>query len=153
MSEFFDVPPEDAPHIQEPLAALPDFEARHGDVPELEQDKVGTLLADATELILDTAEGSDADWVLGEEGAAVPAKVVAVCVAVAYRAWTNPNALARQALGQASYVFRGDVPDAIYLTDREARIIRKASARSTFRAVTLESPYSGPTLDDNELPL
>lgn len=134
-----------------PLAELDDYEDRHGDVDSADVEVVETLLADASSLILDVAEGSEEPWALEEESATVPGSVVAVCVAAAYRAFTNPNALSRQALGMASYTFKGDIPDAMYLTDREVRLVRKAGRRSTFQAVTLESPYSGDTEDDNEL--
>lgn len=139
------------------LAELTDYEARHGEVPDDRQSVVSTLLEDASSLILDAVEGSEEPWALEEEGAEVPNSVIAVCVAVAFRAYTNPNALSRQALGAASYTYKGDLPDAIFLTDREVRLLQKAARRSRFQAVTLESPYSGPSSDstifDNDLPL
>lgn len=133
------------------LAELTDYEDRHGDVDGTDAELVQTLLEDASALVLDVADGSEEGWALEEEDAVIPGNVVAVCVAAAYRAFTNPNAVSRQALGMASFTFKGDIPDAMYLTDREVRLIRKAGRRSTFQAVTLESPYSGDTLDDNEL--
>ena len=138
------------------LAKLTDYEARHGEVPAGRQGVVTTLLDDASSLILDVVEGSEEPWALEEEGAEVPNSVVAVCVAVAFRAFTNPNALSRQALGAASFTFKGDQPDATFLTDREVRLLQKAARRSRFQAVTLESPYSGPsgnTIFDNDINL
>lgn len=126
------------------IAELSDFEARHGDVDD--EDRVSVLLGDASALILAEVDGSEAEWVeaaIAEaSGFEFPQEIVSVCVEVAYRAWSNPDALARAEVGDVSTYWRSGLPpDAIYLTDRERRVIHRGAGTSSFRAVTLASPY------------
>lgn len=115
---------------------------------EDETQTVELLLDAATELIRNEVEGSDQPWVTND-AAEVPAAVRNVCIEVTYRAWSNPDALARAEVGDVSAYYRpGAAPDALWLTDRERRIVQRAAKRSAFRAVTLESPYSGPADED-----
>lgn len=137
------------------LATLSDYETRKGDVPDSQESIVEALLDDASALILDNA-GSGAEWLEAdaeEEDHGIPRSITAVCVAVAHRAFTNPTAVASKALGSASYTYKGDEPDALYLTDREIRTIHNASSRSSFRSITLVTPYSGDDEEANDLPL
>lgn len=124
------------------LATVEQFEERHGPA----DDFVEPLLEDASALILDEVSGSEETWVTDEEEA-VPAKVVAVCVAVAFRAWRNPEALSQEALGAHSMAWRQTAEEALYLTDRERRTVRRAAGRGSFTAQTMESPYSGDVED------
>lgn len=136
------------------FADLEAFEARHGDVPDDQEEIVETLLGDASALILSEVGGSDQAWVVDAESdnpPDAPAAVVAVTIAAAYRAWRNPDALAASGLGAASseYGGRRDA-DALFLTERECKVVRRAAKRSSFRTSTLVSPYSG---DDDEIDL
>lgn len=108
------------------FASTEDFEARHGLLLDGEVDRVDALLADASALIGSVADGGTAGWVVDGEG--VPAAVAAVCIQVAYRAWRNPDSVAREQIGEMSVTYRGgDQPDAIYLTARERRVVRRAA--------------------------
>ena len=138
------------------LATIENFESRHGDVPADQQDIVEHLLEDASSLILDQVAGSSEPWALEEDDAVSPGSVVSVCVASAYRAWINPGGLERQTLGAASYTFKGDQPDVIFLTDREVLQVQNAAKKSRFRSVGLVTPFSGDSdesMSDIELPL
>lgn len=129
------------------LATLEQFDARHA-IDVGQEDLVAALLDDASALIRDEAgDSSSVPWVLDEDGAAIPPAITAICIACAYRAWRNPDALSRSSLGAAAYDFKGDDPDALFLTDRECRVIRRSAKAGTFRSQTLVSPYSG---DDEE---
>lgn len=124
------------------LAVLADFEARHGVVDDGQATVVEALLDDASALILSEVDGSVALWVTSAAEPA-PRAVVSVCVEVVYRAWRNPDALAENRVDDVSVTYRpAGGTDALYLTDRELRVVRRASKRSSFVAVTLESPYS-----------
>lgn len=137
-----------------PLAEFEDFDARHGPVGPGQEARVEALLEDASSLVLAAASGSAEGWVLGagESGAPdPPPPVVAVCIAVAYRAWNNPGGVKSETLGAHSVAYRGDGPDALWLTKQERRIIRQAARLSSFRAVTLASPYSGDDVAEEEI--
>lgn len=124
------------------------FKARHGNLDSDEEIAVIELLRDATELILLAAEGSEAGWVTDPAAAItagdVPRRIRQVCDAVAFRAFDNPSALAQMSSQDqsASYV-RGQTPDAVFLTGDEYESVLTAAATSSFRAMTLVSPYSG----------
>lgn len=121
------------------LADVEDFEARHGPA----DDKVEALLEDATALILEEVNGSEAEWVT-DDVAEVPPLVVATCIQIAYRTWMNPDGLADERLGAASRTYRGsEAPDVLYLTQKEARRLRKAAKTSGLSSIPLETPYSG----------
>lgn len=120
------------------LATLQDFEERHGPG----DDKVEPLLRDAAGLIADAIQGAPALWV-SDPSAEVPDAVVGVCIAVAYRAWSNPDALSSEALGAHTQAWADRSGEALRLTKAEERIVRRAATRSTFQSATLISPYSG----------
>lgn len=124
---------------------LVDFEARYGTVDDAaDQAAVEELLDDAQALILDVADGSDAAWVSDPESADVPRSVLRVCRDVAYRAWSNPDALSQMSMGNTALSYtREGIADALFLTAREQKTIVTAASQSSMRAVTLVSPYSG----------
>lgn len=123
------------------FASLEDFVERKGPVSEEEEPAVLALLADASALILDEVSGSTATWVT--ESGDVPHSVKAICVAVAYRAWSNPDGLSQSSIADSSLSYAGARPDALYLTDDEKRILDRAAGTSSVVSVTLVSPYSG----------
>lgn len=128
------------------LATVEDFEARHGLLGEEDTERVEALLEDASAFIRGEAGGGNADW--ASDDAEVPPIIRAVCIQVAYRAWVNPDSIAREQLGEMSRTYRGnDQSDAMWLTANERRMIRKAANGSTVRSVPVETPYSGPVSD------
>lgn len=132
------------------FATVEDFEARHGEVEEAQAEIVETLLGDASDLIVAEVEGSEAEWATDEE-VDPPQTVTAVCVRVAYRAWSNPDALARSEIDDIAAWYRAMGPDALFLTDLERRALRRiAGLGGSFRATTLVSPYSGDEVSDLE---
>jgi hypothetical protein len=135
------------------LATVENFEARHGEVSVADEEIVQTLLDDAGALI--AAEVGDVvtwDADPDEGETATPQVVIAVCVGAAFRAWKNPAGVRSEQLGQASVSY-SESGHGVWLTDRDLRTIRKAAGLGTFRAATLESPYSGPGTTEPELPL
>lgn len=134
------------------LATVKDFEDRYGTA----DDRVSAFLDDASALVLSAVDGSEADWAT-EESDEVPAAVMAVVLAITYRAWNNPAGLRSESLGAYSQSWRGDSEDVLWLTKAERRIVRRAAGTGTFRTVTLESPYSGDEsgaeIFENDIPL
>lgn len=134
------------------LATIQDFTARHG-APD-DESVVGALLEDASALIRAEAAGTDADWVAEDpdEDVTVPAAIRAICVQIAYRAWANPDGVAREELGEASRTLRGtDQADVLWLTKNEARIVRKAAGTPAIRSIAIETPYSGGTTETHPM--
>ena len=118
----------------------------------IEGGTVEFLLASATELLLQEIGGAHLDlpWVvdyLEDPAPDPPAAVRAVCTEIAYRAFTNPEAAAAMSAGDLSVSYRAKAEEALYVTRREKRTVRRAAGVYGFRSVTLESPYSG-TSDD-----
>ncbi len=126
------------------LATTEDFEVRHGPLVGDEADKVEALLEDATALIGLELAGSDVAWLKDEPEEEVPAGVKAVCIQVAYRVFSNPDSVAREELGAVARTYRGtDQSDALWLTQNEARLIRRAAGTSSITSIPVETPYSG----------
>ena len=123
------------------LASIDDFEVRHGPVLDGEQDQVKALLTDASGLIETEVPDLPEEW---SDESKVPAIVTAVCVQVAYRAWNNPDGIASEMLGEASRTYRGgDQPDALWLTQNEKKLIKKAAGQGQVTSIPVETPYSG----------
>lgn len=121
------------------LAAKKDFEARYGQG----DDRVESWLDDASALILSELSGAEAPWVT-EDSVEAPAVVKAICVSVAYRGWSNPDAFSSEALGEHTQAWADRSGEALRLTDAELRVLEQAAEISSFQSITLESPYSGP---------
>lgn len=133
-------------------ATLEDFETRKGDVPDEDEEKVSALLDDASALIAAAIAGSTLDWVTGL--AVAPAAVKAICVEVAYRAWSNPDAASQITHADSSLSYtRNGIADALFLTPSEKRVVRGAAGTSASVSVELVSPYSGDSDDWPELVL
>lgn len=128
------------------LATKQDFEDRYGQA----DGRVEPLLEDASALILSEVSGGEADWVTND--GPVPAVVLGICVSVAYRAWSNPDALSSEALGEHTQAWADRSGEALRLTEAERRVLERESGVGSFRSLTLESPYSGsrPESDLNE---
>ena len=130
-----------------PLASLAALEARLGvTLAGADLDRATAALDDASALI--RAEAST-DWV-DDEGALadVPAIVEAVALAVAYRAFRNPDGVTQTSLGDASVAYdRGTAQAAVYLTRDERRAIRRAAGTTAVGAIELASPWSMPAND------
>lgn len=108
-----------------------------------ELDRASAVLDDASALIRSEA---GVDWV-DEQGqlAGVPTVVESVALAVAYRAFRNPDGLGQASLGDASVSYdRGSGQSAVYLTRDERRSIRRAAGTSAIGAVELVAPWSMP---------
>lgn len=126
------------------LATTKDFEVRHAPLAEDEVQRVQALLEDASGMIGTELSGSEAKWL--EEGSDedAPATVKAVCIQVAYRAWNNPDGVAREELGAVARTYRGtDQADVLWLTKNEARMLRKAASVSAVTSIQVETSYSG----------
>jgi hypothetical protein len=133
-----------------PLASAAQLAVRlgyaDGEFPtEAETDRAEALLIDASELIRDEA---DENWVNGAETAleGVPRRVEKICLAVAYRAFVNPEALTQKSIGDSNKSYdraRVHGGEAVYLTEAEAKAVRKAAGSSSFVSVTMVSPWSG----------
>lgn len=128
-----------------PLASLEMLSRKLGYTPEeTEADRAGHLLDEASELIRDVAGMT---WLVTGTNALdnVPRRVARICVAVAYRAFMNPEGLTQRSLGDSAKSYDRTAREGgedIYLTAEEERAVRKAAGGSTFAAVTLTSPYS-----------
>lgn len=133
-----------------PLATFEQFVDRLGYTPEGDEaDRALARLVDASELIRDEAEE---DWVDESEVLeTVPRRVQSICIDAALRAFTNDEALTQRSIGDSSKSWdrsRREGGEMVYLTEAEKRAVRKAAGKSTFRAVTLVSPYDGTDSDD-----
>lgn len=128
-----------------PLASLAKLATKLGYTPTGDEaSRAESLLAEASELIRDVAGKT---WLnaTGDEVVDVPPRVENICVAVAYRAFVNPEGLNQRSLGDSSksYDRTGrEGGEDIYLTEAEERSVRKAAAGSSFASVTLVSPYA-----------
>jgi len=95
-------------------------------------------------MILSEVSGSTAGWVTDEDQEAPPV-VAGICVSVAYRAWSNPDALSSASLGEHTQAWADRTGEALRLTDGERRILEREAGLGSFQSVTLESPYSEST--------
>jgi len=137
-----------------PLASLDRLGRKLGYAPvDDEADRAADILDAASELIRDTAGKT---WVVEDTGAleAIPRRVQAICVEVAYRAFGNPEALSQRSIGDSSKSYdraKREGGEAVYLTKAEEAAIRKAAGDtgSSLTSVTLVSPYNGQYLDDD----
>jgi hypothetical protein len=117
------------------LATVDDFEARHGGG----DSRVSALLEDASALILSELARSNAKWITDPEAQA-PQIVKAICVEVAYRAWSNPDRLSSERLGEYVASWQGSASETtLQLTQQELRTLRRAAADSSFSAVRLDA--------------
>lgn len=119
------------------LATKEDFEARYGSGDE----RVTPLLEDASALILSEVASASAEWVTAEEPETVPPVVKAICIEVAYRAWSNPDSLSSEQLGEHTQAWADRSGQALRLTAAESRIIEREAGISSLVSVPLENPF------------
>ncbi|HEX6685758.1 MAG TPA: hypothetical protein VF062_23485 [Candidatus Limnocylindrales bacterium] len=124
-----------------------------GDFPtQAEASRAEALLVEASELIRDEA---DEEWVdANNELEDVPRRVEKICLAVASRAFMNPEALTQRGIGDSTKSYdrsRREGGEAVYLTEAEKESIRKAAGSSSFTAVTMVSPWSGDSTTESLL--
>ena len=135
-----------------PFANLAALSAKLGYTPEgAEANRATHLLDEASELIRDVAGKT---WV-GTDGelAAVPRRVRLICVAAAYRAFTNPEGLSQRTIGDSSKSFdrtKREGGEDVYLTAAEEAAVRKAAGESGggLMTVTMVSGYDAGSLID-----
>jgi hypothetical protein len=134
-----------------PLASLDRFGRKLGYVPAgAEADRAADILDAASTLIRDLAGKT---WVDDVSGALqdIPRAITRVCVEVAYRGFTNPEALSQRGIGDSNKSYdraKREGGEAVYLTDAEKRQVLGASETSSPTVVTLVSPYSGDPFED-----
>ena len=127
------------------LATVEDLGRKLGYVPEdTERDRAEHLLDEASELIRDKA---GVTWTNATTGAleSVPRRVRLICVASAYRAFTNPEGLTQRTIGDSSKAYdrtKREGGEDVYLTEAEVRTVRKAAGTSSLVSVTLVSAYN-----------
>lgn len=90
------------------------------------------LLDDASALI--RAEGTA--W---DDPPTAPDIVVAICLAVALRAWKNPHGAQQASVGDVSVTYAGSEGGSIFLLKHELRAIRRAAGRSAMGSIALTS--------------
>lgn len=125
------------------LASLSALEARLGvTLAGADVERASAALDDASALI--RAEGGT-EWV-DDEGALtdVPSLVEQVTLAVAYRAFRNPDAFTQTSLGDASVAYDRSGQSAVYLTRDERRAVRRAAGTTAVGAIELASPWAMP---------
>lgn len=133
-----------------PLASFDLFARKLGYRPVgPEEDRAGDMLDAASTLIRDLAGKT---WVDADTGALqdVPRRVARVCVESAYRAFGNPEALSQRGIGDSNKSFdraKREGGEAVYLTKQEEDDVLAAAGSSSFTAITLVSPFSGPDID------
>lgn len=104
----------------QPFATVEDLERRLGKPLEgLDRDRAEALLEDASAIIRAVARGRA--W-----PDPVPDVVRTVCIAMALRAWLNPEGVRQQSLGDLSMTF-GSVETGVAMTEEERRLIRGAA--------------------------
>lgn len=134
---------DDAPPLASFAMLARKLGADPSDFDDPERDRGEYLLAEASELIRDTAGKT---WLTAANALDnVPRRVASICVAAAARAFENPHGLSQRSIGDSakSYDRAGrEGGEVVYLTDVEERDVRKAAGGSSFVAVTMTSPYS-----------
>lgn len=122
------------------LVSLDDFALRVGGLGAADEDRAQACLDDASALV--RAEAGGEDWV-DDDGALedVPGVIVAVCVAAAVRAFRNPEGVRSEQIGSYSVAY-ADTSTAVFLTEGERRIIRRAAGLSGIGNVQLEGEWS-----------
>lgn len=118
------------------LADVLDLDARVPESIETVDDvaRAEAVLDDASALVLD--EG-DPEWTAQD----IPARARQIVIAVALRAWRNPDALTQSTVGDVSVSYgRSTGKGAVYLTDAEQKAVRRAAQRS-FKTATFADPY------------
>ena len=117
-----------------------------------EADRADHLLAEASELIRDVAGKTFTT----DQGVldSVPRRVSMICVAAAFRAFSNPEALSQRSIGDSSKSYdraSREGGEDVYLTSREEDSIRRAASNNSMVSVTLVTPNNPETATDDDL--
>ena len=122
------------------LVPLDDFALRLGGLAEADEDRAQAALNDASALI--RAETGDEDWV-DDDGALeeVPEVIVTICVAVAIRAFRNPDGVRQETIGNYSVSY-ADTSTAVFLTEGERRMVRRAAGLSGLNSIAIEGEWT-----------
>jgi hypothetical protein len=119
-----------------------------------ESAQADAVIATVTGLIADAAGVTVAAL---EQLAPLPQTFKTLCIEKATMTVVNPQGLAAQSeqLGahQQSSTFQRANDGGVYLTDSEERRVRRVLRGTSFTAVTLETPFSGPAVPESDLPL
>jgi hypothetical protein len=109
--------------VKEPLATLEEFSDRvPGSIDQADSARAQANLVDASALI--RAEAGE-EW---DDGA--PDSVKAICMAVAKRAFLNPDGINSMSVDGHSATFATGSPD-VYLTAAERRAVRRAAGATS----------------------
>lgn len=110
------------------LASVVDVETRLGrPFEQSELGRVGALLDDASALVREEAGRS---WVDAEGNPKpFPASIRTIVLRVVDRAWRNPEGFSAESDGDYSYQ-RTNVQPGVYLTEQEAKAVRRAAGKS-----------------------
>ena len=130
-----------------PLASLTNLGLRLGVTLTGTDAERGTAALDDASALIRAEAGTS--WV-DDEGDLldVPAIVESVTLAVAYRAFRNPDGVSQTSLGDASVSYdRASAQAAAYLTRDERRAVRRAAGTTAVGAIELASPWSMPASD------
>lgn len=122
------------------LVSLDDFALRLGGIAAADEDRAQAALNDASALI--RAEAGTEDWVDDDGGLEeVPDVIVAVCVAVAVRAFRNPDGVRQETIGNYSVAY-ADTSTAVFLSTGERRTIRRAVGLTGLSSISLEGEWT-----------
>lgn len=122
------------------LVSLEDFALRLGGIDASDTERAQAALDDASALI--RAEAGTEDWVDAEDALEeVPDAIVAITVAVAIRAFRNPDGVRSETIGNYSVAYT-DSSTAVFLTEGEKRVIRRIVGRGGINSVLLEGEWT-----------
>lgn len=118
----------------EPLASIDALVDRLGsELSGLELERARAAINDASALIRSEA---------GTDFEEVPAIIESICLAVAYRAFRNPDGTSQTSIGDVSLSFRREgQASAVFLSKAERRAIRKAAGGLGATSITISTPY------------
>lgn len=119
-----------------PLVRLSDVEARLGTTYATAEVARPLAIVDDASALVRTEAGRT--WVLGDGVPdVVPPTIAAITIRIAIRAIENPEGFTTESGGDYSYSRKG-VEDGVYLTEREARMVRKAAGKTGLWTQPLE---------------
>lgn len=119
------------------LVSTDDLAARVGPIPDSEQARAASCIADATALVVAEVGAKALAWTAD----VVPVEVPAVILAAAGRVYRNPEGLVSQTVGPLSES-RSPTSVSAYLTEYERQLVRRAAGKSGLATVrvTREDP-------------
>jgi hypothetical protein len=122
------------------LVSLDDFALRLGGIDAADEDRAQAVLDDASALV--RADACGEDWVDDDdELEEVPDVIVAIVVAVAVRAYRNPDGVRSESIGTYSVAY-ADSSTAVFLTEGERRLIRRAAGCTGIGSISLEGEWT-----------